>query len=31
MTLEATVSEDRMVGVLDGSGFENRAITLRRE
>lgn len=31
MDLTATVSEGQMVGTLDGSGFENRAITLRRE
>lgn len=31
MTLEAAVSETKMVGVLDGSGFENRTITLSRE
>jgi hypothetical protein len=31
MQLTATVSETEMVGTLDGSGFENRAITLRRQ
>lgn len=31
MDLTATVSETEMVGVLDGSGFENRMITLKRQ
>lgn len=31
MQLTATVSETQMVGALDGSGFQGRAITLRRQ
>lgn len=31
MDLTATVSEGEMVGTLDGSGFENRGITLKRQ
>jgi hypothetical protein len=31
MVLTATVSEAEMTGTLDGSGFLNRAITLRRQ
>ena len=31
MQLAATVSETEMVGTLDGSGFQNRAITLKRQ
>jgi hypothetical protein len=31
MTLEASVADARMEGALDGSGFQNRAITLRRQ
>jgi hypothetical protein len=31
ITMEATASETQLVGTLDGSGFQNRAITLRRQ
>jgi hypothetical protein len=31
ITMVATASETQLVGTLDGSGFQNRAITLRRQ
>ncbi|HEU5303131.1 MAG TPA: hypothetical protein VFU40_00680 [Gemmatimonadales bacterium] len=31
MVLTATVEETRLVGVLNGSGFDNRAITMSRQ
>lgn len=31
MSLEGTVSETGMIGTLDGSGFVNRAVTLKRQ